>query len=165
MHWQSALFYVLAALAVVCFGYLFAGLLVRLITRWADYKTDTISILGRPFKLVELTAQQRVEYMKRCAGIGSSDGYELIRDDLSISADLIAMHLRHSWWPSSWVLFWVKRLSVETIAQLFKRCVTLSNIPFNIVEEDQTDSIEAANDSDDWDYIEEEKKPNPAVRP
>lgn len=164
MHWQAALFYVLGALAVVCFGYLVTGLLLRLITRWDDYKTETISLLGRKFNLVELNAQQRVEYMRRCAGIASTDGYQLIRDDLNISADLIAMHLRRSLWPSSWVLFWVKRLSVETIAHLFKRCVTLSNIPFNIVEEPETISLEAANDNDDWDYLEDEKKSSPVVR-
>jgi len=163
MSWQLI---IILALGGLVLGWFLAHLAMRLITRWSDFKSECVNISGRSFELVELTAQQRVEYMRRCAGLNSSDGYELIRDDLAVSADLIALHLRRLIYPNKWVLFWVKRLSIETIAELFKRCVTLSNIPFDIKEQDETFETltEADQGEDDWDYLDSEKKSSPAVR-
>ncbi|MEY8247306.1 MAG: hypothetical protein RPT11_02895 [Bermanella sp.] len=128
------------------------------------FKSAVVTVQGRRFQLLELSALQRVDYLQRCAKINSNDGYQLIRDDLAISADLIALHQRSRvfprWLAHRWRVQAIKRLPVETIATLFKRCVALSNIPFDIQEEPATDVTDAtpATDDDDWDYLDAEKK-------
>jgi hypothetical protein len=136
------------------------------------YKSELHEVVGRWFRLVEISAQQRLNYLEWCGKFDVNNGYELMRKDLAISADLIALH-QQRWFVPHWFLAWqVKRLSGETIAELFRRCVRLSNIPFDIEERpvDKTETVTEtvagdANPDDDWDYIEEEKKNQPVAPP
>ena len=124
------------------------------------FKRAQVNLSGRQFNLLELTALQRVEYMKRCSMYSSTNGYELMRNDLLISTDLIALHLRTGYTPMILIRWRVRRLSIDTIAELFAKCVELSNIPFDIKPDE---SAENTAPDDDWDYIDEEKKTRAAA--
>lgn len=138
------------------------------------FKTEKFNIQNRGFRLVEISAKQRLAYLARCGNFDVNSGFELMRRDLSISSDLIALHQRR-WFLPHWFLMWqVQRLSAETIYALFKRCVTLSNIPFDIAETvsetatETVETVETVDESsavvdDDWDYIDTEKKNHPAA--
>lgn len=136
----------------------------------AGYKFLTVDILGRIFTLVEISALQRLEYLKRCMKLNASDGFEFMRDDLVVSTDLIALHLRR-WYLPRWVIAYrLRQLSAGTIAELFRSCVTLSNLPFSITSDDEPQrsdpSLEPVDDLDnEWDYVDDEgeKKKRPAV--
>ncbi len=134
------------------------------------YKMERHEVVGRLFRLVVISGQHRLDYLDRCGQFSVNNGYELMRKDLAISADLIALHQRR-WFAPHWFLMWqVKRLPAEVIFELFKHCVRISNIPFDI-EERPVDDAETiaetvasdANPDDDWDYIEEEKKNQPVA--
>lgn len=133
------------------------------------FKVERLNIQERGFKLVEISAAQRLAYLSRCGSFDVNSGFELMRRDLNISSDLIALHQRR-WFLPHWFLMWqIQRLPGETIYTLFKHCVRLSNIPFDIepkedaaVEKTEEQTEEQADD-DDWDYIDEEKKNRPAA--
>jgi hypothetical protein len=160
--------HIVFALAFILFLIVFAvGLLPVAFSRTAiraGFKSDTVSILGRRFLLIEITALQRLEYLKRCGAMSAKDGFELMRDDLRVSTDLIALHLRRWYLPRGFIAFRIQQLSAPMIAELFRHCVTLSGIPFSIEPTaDADDDIETDID-DDWDYVDEEKKSRPVVR-
>lgn len=140
------------------------------------FKTERKQVSDRWFYLLQLSAQQRVDYLKRCGEFEVESGFQLMRRDLEISADLIALHLRRWFIPHRFLMFQIKRLPDETIYQLFHFCVRFSNIPFDIKEREDLDetkqetvSVDSKADKteipleDDWDYLEEEKKPRPAA--
>jgi hypothetical protein len=168
--------HIVFALAFILFLIVFAvGLLPVAFSRTAirtGFKSDTVSILGRRFLLIEITALQRLEYLKRCGAMSAKDGFELMRDDLRVSTDLIALHLRRWYLPRGFIAFRIQQLSAPTIAELFRHCVTLSGIPFSIESlasdnEAVTGDEPAADDDvdvDDWDYVDQEKKSRPVVR-
>jgi hypothetical protein len=104
-----------------------------------------------------------------------------MRKDLLMSTDLIALHQRR-WFTPHWFLMWqVARMPGETIAALFRHCVVLSNVPFEIqpvatedvegetvaatvAEIAESEQSEADKDAD-WDVLEDEKKQQPADAP
>lgn len=138
----------------------------------AGYRFAVVNVLGLSFTLVEIPAQQRLDFLKRCMKLNASDGFEFMRDDLLVSTELIALHLRR-WYLPRWVVaFRLRRLTAATIAELFRSCVELSNLPFSIVRDVDDDlqrsdpSLESADDPDnEWDYVddEDEKKKRPVV--
>lgn len=147
------------------------GLAVLISPQKIGFKTEKFRIQKRWFTLLEISAAQRLAYLSRCGNFDINNGFELMRRDLSISSDLIALHQRR-WYLPHWYLMWqIQRLPGETIYTLFKHCVKLSNIPFDIedkAEETAEDKAEEAAEEeaeDDWDYIDEEKKRHPAVPP
>ena len=165
--WIDAIPFILFLVVVL------AVLLVKIIKTSAvpeGYKFLTVEILGRVFTLVEISALQRLEYLKRCMKLNASDGFEFMRDDLVVSTDLIALHLRR-WYLPRWVIAYrLRRLSAGAIAELFRSCVTLSNLPFSITSDDELQrsdpSLESVDDPDnEWDYVDDEgeKKKRPAV--
>ena len=122
-----------------------------------------VNVLGLSFTLIEIPAQDRLDYLKRCMKLSASDGFEFMRDDLIVSTDLIALHLRR-WYLPRWVVaFRLRRLSAAVIAELFLSCVTLSNLPFSIVKDEDSAELDL---NDEWDWVddENEKKNRPAVR-
>ena len=138
----------------------------------AGYRSVVVNVLGLSFTLVEIPAQQRLDYLKRCMKLNASDGFEFMRDDLIVSSELIALHLRRWYLPRWFVAFRLRRLTAATIAKLFQNCVELSNLPFSIVKDDGDDlqrsdpSLESSDDSDnEWDYVDEEdeKKKRPVA--
>lgn len=131
----------------------------------AGFKSERVSVLGRHFLLVEITALHRLNYLKRCGSLNAQDGFEMMRDDLQVSTDLIALHLRRWYLPRWFIAFTIRQLSAATIAELFRHCVALSGIPFSIEPAEPVDSVEGSDAlDDDWDYIDEEKKQHPAAR-
>ena len=171
---NSALSAFCAGLSV---GIVVVGLLVALAVfirpAQVGFKSIRCELSSRWFCLVEISARQRLGYLNRCGNFDAKNGYELMRRDLAISADLIALHQRR-WFIPHWLIMWqVQRLSGETIYALFKQCVTLSNIPFDIAEtagETVAETVAAVDESsetvdDDWDYIDPEKKNHPAAAP
>lgn len=149
---------------------LFVALAVFIRPVTIGFKTEKFNIQNRGFRLVEISAKQRLAYLARCGDFDVNSGFELMRRDLSISSDLIALHQRR-WFLPHWFLMWqIQRLPGETIYALFKHCVKLSNIPFDIEQKDEEKTEEKTVDNnsqkeidDDWDYIDEEKKNRPAV--
>jgi hypothetical protein len=139
----------------------------------AGYRSAVVNVLGLSFTLVEIPAQQRLDYLKRCMKLSASDGFEFMRDDLIVSTELIALHLRRWYMPRGVIAFRLRRLTAATIAELFRSCVTLSNLPFSIVKDDETaepDNLIAAADpagdpDDEWDWVdgENEKKKRPVA--
>lgn len=164
---SSNLFAALAAvLAIAPCGFLIY-FVINVIAKSAvpeGYKFLTVEILGRVFTLVEISALQRLEYLKRCMKLNASDGFEFMRDDLIVSTDLIALHLRRWYLPRWFVVFRLRRLSAATIAELFRSCVTLSNLPFSIVKDEPIASTDDLDDEWDWIGDEDEKKKRPVVR-
>lgn len=156
-----------------------AGFLVIIIkpTR-IGFKTDSFVVADRMFEFSEISASARLDYFKRCAKFSVNDGFELMRKDLLISADLIALHQRR-WFIPHWFLMWqVKRMSADAIAELFRHCVAVSNIPFTIQSVDETESEAVAAtvtetaeceqseaETDDFDYPDDGKKTSPADAP
>jgi hypothetical protein len=138
----------------------------------AGYRSAVVNVLGLSFTLVEIPAQQRLDYLKRCVKLSASDGFEFMRDDLIVSTELIALHLRRWYVPRGVIAFRLRRLTAATIAELFRSCVTLSNLPFSIVKDDDVDdglqrsdpSLESSDD-DEWDWVdgEDEKKKRPVA--
>lgn len=172
--WTDAIPLLLFSVAVVFSVAASAVLLVKTIKKSvvpAGYKFLTVDILGRVFTLVEISALQRLEYLKRCMKLNASDGFEFMRDDLIVSTELIALHMRR-WYLPRWVVaFRLRRLSAATIAELFRSCVTLSNLPFSITSDDDLQrsdpSLVLDDDPDnEWDYVDDEgeKKKRPVVR-
>lgn len=96
------------------------------------FKTQAVETHGLTFRLTEISAQQRVDFLQRIAGYKSETGFELIRNDLAISADLIALHMQHPLKPRWVVQRQVRNLSARVIADLFNACVELSNLPFRV---------------------------------
>lgn len=140
----------------------------------AGYRSAVVNVLGLSFTLVEIPAQQRLDYLKRCMKLNASDGFEFMRDDLIVSSELIALHLRRWYLPRWFVAFRLRRLTAATIAKLFQSCVELSNLPFSIVKDDgvaddlqrSDPSLESSDDPDnEWDYVDEEdeKKKRPVA--
>lgn len=161
----------------------FACLLMVLIKPVRNgYKVESFSVADRLYRLAEISAGARLDYFERCAKFNVNNGFELMRKDLLISADLIALHQRR-WFIPHWFLMWqVKRMSADAIAELFKHCVAVSNIPFAIQPVDETDdAIESETvsepvatsvappvteaETDDFDYPDDGKKPQPADAP
>lgn len=134
----------------------------------SGFNFASVSILGRSFLLIEITALQRMQYLQRCTKLSALDGFELMGNDLKISTDLIALHLRRWYLPRGFIAFRIRQLSAATLAELFRQCVQLSGLPFSIVKDDESDDSLQHRDSqpDDWDYVddEDEKKSRPAVR-
>lgn len=140
------------------------------------YLKDRCSIKGRYYELTEIPVGVRLKYLERCSKFGPSDGFELMRKDLEISSDLIALHLGRWFIPHRYLMWQMSRLPSKTIAILFRQCVKLSNIPFDIqpIDHDETGSndevseqkpdesadVEPAED-DDFDYPDDGKKPQP----
>jgi len=157
----------------------FACLLMVLIkpTR-IGFKVESFLVAGCTFELAELSAAMRLSYFKRCAKFSVRDGFELMRKDLLVSADLIALHQRR-WFIPHWFLMWqVKRMSADAIAELFRHCVVMSNIPFTIQPVDETEgetvaatvtetaeSEQSETETDDFDYPDDGKKTSPADAP
>ena len=170
----SDLFVALAAVFAVAAGVFLISLVIRAVAKSvvpAGYVSCLVEILGLRFTLVEIPAQDRLDYLKRCMKLNASDGFEFMRDDLIVSTDLIALHLRR-WYLPRWVVaFRLRRLSAAAIAELFRSCVTLSNLPFSIVKDDDVNDglqrsdpfIESSDDEWDWVDDEYEKKNRPAV--
>ena len=138
----------------------------------SGYRFLVVDVLGRVFTLVEISALQRLEYLKRCMKLNASDGFEFMRDDLIVSTELIALHLRRWYLPSWFISYQLRRLSAAAIAELFRNCVELSNLPFSISKDDDQEraaTAEPDTESDpdnEWDYVDDdgEKKQRPVVR-
>lgn len=135
----------------------------------AGYKFISLSILGRPFLLVEISAEKRLQFLKRCMQQNDSTGFvEFMRNDLTVSAELIALHMRRWYLPRWFITFRIRQLSAATIAELFRESVELSGLPFSIVK-DEPEPAAVSDDSagdDEWDWVdgEDEKKKRPVVR-
>lgn len=138
-------------------------------------KSATVSILGRVFLLVEISAEHRLDYLKRCMTLDATDSFQFMRDNLTVSSELIALHMQRWYLPRRYTAFCIRQLTDAAIAELFRECVAISGLPFSIVKNDEADSqlqrsdlsVESEHNSDDeWDWVddEDEKKNRPAVR-
>lgn len=131
------------------------------------YESVTLSILGRSFLLVEISAEKRLQFLKRCLQLNASNGFEFWQNDLTVSAELIALHMQRWYLPRRFVAFQVRQLSAATIAELFRQSVDLSGLPFSITKNPEPDEEPADDQADDgWDYVDgdDEKKPQPPAR-
>jgi hypothetical protein len=126
------------------------------------YESVKLSILGRSFLLVEISAEKRLQFLKRCLQLNASNGFEFWQNDLTVSAELIGLHMRRWYLPRRFVAFQVRQLSAATIAELFRQSVALSGLPFSITENSMPENEPAGDQDDDgWDYVDgdDEKKP------
>lgn len=136
----------------------------------AGYESVTLTILGRSFLLVEISAEKRLQFLKRCLQLNASNGFEFWQNDLTVSAELIALHMRRWYLPRRFVAFQVRQLSAATVAELFQQSVELSGLPFSITKNSELgeipDVLPADSVDDDWDYVDDndEKKPQPPAR-
>lgn len=100
--------------------------------RRSGFKSQRVEVQGAAFNLIELSAQQRIDYLRRASTYDAHDGFELINNNLAITSDLIALHLRSRLLPQWWLRRKVRNLPDSVLVELFSACVELSNIPFSI---------------------------------
>ncbi len=98
----------------------------------SGFKSQRVEVQGAAFNLIELSAQQRIDYLRRASTYNANNGFELIDNNLAITSDLIALHLRRRFLPQWLVRRKVRNLPDSVLVELFSVCVDLSNIPFAI---------------------------------
>ena len=154
-------------LAVFVFGFLIWIVPVA----GKGFKSASFEYKGWKTVLVELTAQQRIEFLQRSVGVGSDESVSIIVKNLVMAIDVGSLHMRR-WYMPAWFIQWrLRRLPDELLAALFRECVQLSQLPFDIeqTEVEPEASLKSIDEeiaaSDGWDYLDEdpEKKPNPAA--
>lgn len=162
----------LLAVSLVLAVFVFGLLVWAVPAAGAGFEWKRFEYLGWKTILVQLTAQQRNDFLRRCVGLDSADQLAMLVKDLQVVVDLGSLHLRR-WYLPMWFVRWrLRRLPGDLLARLFAECVALSNLPFDIkpVEPEPEPDLSAIDreiaGDDDWDFIEQEpeKKSSPAVR-
>jgi hypothetical protein len=161
----------LLAVSLVLAVFVFGFLIWLMPVAGAGFKTKRFEHLGWRVVLVELTAQQRIEFLQRSVGVGSDESVSIIVKNLVMAVDVGSLHMRR-WYMPAWFIQWrLRRLPDELLAALFRECVQLSQLPFDIeqTEVEPEASLKSIDEeiaaSDGWDYLDEEpeKKPSPAA--
>ena len=156
--------------------FLVAVLVAVIPTAPVGFKTERFEFNGWSALLVELTAEKRFDFLARAAALDAETHMPVMMKDLMLAIDLAAWHLRRWYLPEWLVRRGLRKLPEPLLAELFKACVRLSNIPWRIEPlPDPDPDSGAANElaavdaeiaaDDDWDELaDDEKKPTPAQR-
>jgi hypothetical protein len=112
------------------------------------FKTRVVEVAGCRWCLTEISAQQRLDFLERCTGFDPKNGFELLRNNIALSADLLALHQRRWYWPQGWLRWRARRLPDPVLAELFNHCVQLSNLPF-VAKQEQPDDQPLTGDLED----------------